>query len=106
MFRNKILPYFYDNLFYLEKGRFLYECNNYDKRLWDQICLGQHLTLYHIACSMCKKVIADGSSLSYHNEAVKNNLNKKTYYWRRKNPAWDFKKVKRFNTTILKDMTL
>ena len=63
--------------FHLEKGKNLYKCDNCDDKFTDKHILGQHITEYHISCSMCKKVFPDGNSLSYHIEAVHGKLKQK-----------------------------
>ena len=73
-------------------------------QLWwkiaDKQILGQHITEYHISCSMCKKVFPDGNSVSYHIEAVHEKLKQKHNIEKEKESSMIIHKGKRFNSRV------
>ena len=97
-FRNTTLLGIHDKRFHLEKGTALYKCDNCNERFEDKMQLVQHITTYHVPCSICKKVFPTSSSLSDHFTAVHDKL--KLKHTIEREASLRIHKVKRFNSRV------
>ena len=95
---NTTLLGIHDKRFHLKKGTAIYKCDNCNERFEDKMQLVQHITTYHVSCSICKKVFPTSNSLSNHIIAVQDKLRLKHTIERKASSR--IQKVKRFNSRV------